>query len=113
VAATQAAIEELGARRDGTKAGDHDALAVVREAIDLMDHGEVRVAEIDPASRAVSVNLWLKYAILLLFKLSAIETVEVGPFEYADNVPLKHDFAADAMRVVPGASARWRSLVAR
>src|SRR5258708_1206164 len=107
----QAAIEELWARRDELKAGDHDAFTVVRDAIDLMDRGEVRVAEIDPVSREVTVNLWLKYAILLLFKLSAIETVEVGPFEYADKVPLKRNFAAAGVRVVPGASARWGSFL--
>src|SRR5260370_37919175 len=111
MADTQAAIEDLWARRDQLKAGDEDALTVVREAIGRRDRGELRVPEIDPVSRQVSVNLWLKYAILLLFKLSAIETMEVGPFEYADKVPLQHNFAAAGVRVVPGASARCGSFL--
>ena len=113
MADTRAAIEELWERRDEIAAGDQDAFKVVRDAIDLLDSGEVRVAEIDPVSREVTVNLWLKYAILLLFKLSAIETMEVGPFEYADKLPLKHNFAAAGVRVVPGASARWGSFLER
>jgi 2,3,4,5-tetrahydropyridine-2-carboxylate N-succinyltransferase len=41
-----------------------------------------------------------------------METIEVGPFEYADKLPLKKDFAAAGVRVVPGASARWGSYLA-
>jgi 2,3,4,5-tetrahydropyridine-2-carboxylate N-succinyltransferase len=37
--------------------------------------------------------------------------MEVGPFEYADKIPLKHGFAASGVRVVPGASARWGSFL--
>ena len=104
-------IEELWGRRGELVAGDADALAFVRAAIDLLDHGEERVAEIDDVTRRVTVNIWLKQAILLLFKLSAMETMEVGPFEYADKIPLKHGFAASGVRVVPGASARWGSFL--
>ncbi len=47
------------------------------------------------------------------FGSSAMETIEVGPFEYADKIPLKRDFAAAGVRVVPGASARWGSHLER
>src|SRR5437588_990864 len=89
-----------------------DAMAVVREAIDLLDRGEARVAEVGTDGQVV-VHQWLKEAILLLFKLSAMETLELGPFEYADKIPLKHDYAAAGVRVVPGASARWGSFLDR
>jgi 2,3,4,5-tetrahydropyridine-2-carboxylate N-succinyltransferase len=49
--------------------------------------------------------------VLLLFRVSALETVEAGPFEYVDKLPLKRDFAAAGVRVVPGASARWGSFL--
>jgi 2,3,4,5-tetrahydropyridine-2-carboxylate N-succinyltransferase len=113
MADTRAAVEELWARRETLSPSDGDALAVVREAIDLLDRGELRVAEIDPDSRQVTVNLWLKYAILLLFKLSTMETVEVGPFEFADKIPLKRNYAASGVRVLPGATARWGSFLER
>ena len=59
------------------------------------------------------MHQWLKQAILLLFKLSAMETIEVGPFEFADKIPLKQDYAAAGVRVVPGASARWGAFLER
>ena len=40
-----------------------------------------------------------------------METIEVGPFEYADKLPLKRDYADAGVRVVPGASARWGSFL--
>ena len=57
----------------------------------------------------VIVHQWFKHAVLLLFKISAMETIEIGPFEYADKIPLKTDYMARGVRVVPGASARWGS----
>jgi 2,3,4,5-tetrahydropyridine-2-carboxylate N-succinyltransferase len=113
MADTRTAVEELWNNREQLVAGDADALAVVRTAIDLLDRGEERVAEIDPVTRQVTVNIWLKQAILLLFKLSAMETIDVGPFEFADKIPLKRNFAAAGVRVVPGGSARWGSFLER
>src|SRR5579875_3991712 len=108
----QASIEELWARAGELEPGDPNALATVTEAVDLLDRGEVRVAEPAPDGGVV-VHLWLKQAILLLFRLRAIATVEVGPFEYADKLPLKTGYAAAGVRVVPGASARWGSFLDR
>jgi 2,3,4,5-tetrahydropyridine-2-carboxylate N-succinyltransferase len=109
----QTRIEELWQRRADVAPGDRDAFTVVREAIDLLDRGEARVAEVDGTTNDVVVHQWLKQAILLLFKLSVMETIEVGPFEYADKLPLKTDYAAAGVRVVPGASARWGSFLGR
>jgi 2,3,4,5-tetrahydropyridine-2-carboxylate N-succinyltransferase len=105
VADLQATIDELWARRDELDAGDAEARSAVDEAIDLLDRGEARVAEVD-ATGDVVVHEWLKKAILLLFRLSNMATVEVGPFEYHDKLPLKSGFAAAGVRVVPGASVR-------
>lgn len=103
-----ARIAALWARRDEVGPADPDAVTTVHEAIDLLDRGEVRVAEMD-ADGTVTVNEWTKQAILLLFKVSAMKTIEAGPFEYADKLPLKRDFASQGVRAVPGASARWGS----
>ena len=106
-------IEELWERRDLLTTSDADAFAVVRNAIDLLDRGEARVAEVDPATDDVIVHQWLKQAILLLFKLSAMETVESGPFEYHDKIPLKRDHAAAGVRAVPGSVVRWGAFLDR
>jgi 2,3,4,5-tetrahydropyridine-2-carboxylate N-succinyltransferase len=87
-----------------------EARATVHAAITLLDSGEGRVAEV--VDGEVVVHEWLKYAVLLLFRLSAMETTELGPFEYVDKIPLKHDYAGARVRVVPGASARWGSYLA-
>jgi 2,3,4,5-tetrahydropyridine-2,6-dicarboxylate N-succinyltransferase len=87
-----------------------DARAVVHEAIELLDRGEARVAEV--VDGEVVVHEWLKQAILLLFRLEGLSVIEAGPFEYHDKLPLKHDYASARVRVVPGGSARWGSYLA-
>ena len=109
----QSQIAELWEHRTELSPSDVDAKAVVHEVIDLLDRGEVRAAEIDPATGEVVVHVWLKHAILLLFRLSEMETMELGPFEFADRIPLKRGYAARGVRVVPGGSARWGSFLDR
>ena len=92
--------------------GDKEAERLVIEAIDLLDRGLERVAYVDEGTGEVVVNEWLKQAILLLFKLRTIETIDLGPFEYADKLPLKRGYESAGVRVVPGASARWGSYLA-
>ena len=108
----QAEIEELWERRAELSPRDSDAAEVVEQAIALLDTGQARVAEVNPATDEVVVHEWLKKSILMLFSLRGMETIEAGPFEYADKLPLKRDFAAAGVRVVPGASARWGSYLA-
>ncbi len=105
-------MDALWERRQELGPGSRDEAALVRAAVGLLDSGEARVAEVG-ADGAVTVNEWLKRAVLLLFKVSAVEVAEVGPFEYADRLPLKHGFEAAGVRVVPGASARWGSFIGR
>jgi len=99
-------VGALWERRAQLTTDDGDALAVVNQAIDLLDTGEARVAEIDPVTDEVIVHEWLRQAILLLFILSGVRTIEHGPFEYTDKLALKHGLQAAGVRAVPGASAR-------
>jgi 2,3,4,5-tetrahydropyridine-2,6-dicarboxylate N-succinyltransferase len=98
------------ARKGPVRDEAHD---VVHGAIDMLDTGAARVAEVDVETDTVVVHQWLKLAILLAFRLRAMETTEVGPFEYVDRMPLKSGFAEAGVRVVPGASARWGSFLGR
>jgi 2,3,4,5-tetrahydropyridine-2-carboxylate N-succinyltransferase len=109
----QAQIEELWERRDELSPADTDAAQIVEEAIDLLDKGEARVAEVDAVTDDVVVHEWLKKSILLFFTVRGMETIEHGPFEYADKLPLKHGFAEAGVRALPGASARWGSFLGR
>jgi 2,3,4,5-tetrahydropyridine-2-carboxylate N-succinyltransferase len=103
-------IKELWDRADGVDPSDTEATDVVRSAVALLDRGEARVAELGPDGEPV-VHEWCKQAVLLLFRVSALTVSEAGPFEYLDRLPLKRDFAAAGVRVVPGASARWGSFL--
>jgi 2,3,4,5-tetrahydropyridine-2-carboxylate N-succinyltransferase len=107
-------VTELWEQRDNltaTSAREAEAQKVVHAAIDRLDAGDARVAEV--VDGEVVVHEWLKQAILLLFRLSRMETTELGPFEYADKIPLKHHYEEAGVRVVPGGSARWGSYVGR
>lgn len=105
-------IEELWQRAAELGPEDVDAREIVEEAVGMLDRGEARVAEMTDDG-AVRVNRWCKKAVLLLFRVRGMETVELGPFEYADKLPLKRGFAGAGVRVVPGASARWGSFIGR
>ncbi len=98
-------IEQLYAAEDAS-----DGLERVEEAIRLLDEGRVRVAEPDEDG-GWRVNEWAKKAILLYFRLRDMETLEAGPFEYLDKVPLKRDYGGRGVRVVPPAVARYGSFL--
>ncbi|WP_029521751.1 2,3,4,5-tetrahydropyridine-2,6-dicarboxylate N-succinyltransferase [Persephonella sp. KM09-Lau-8] len=81
----------------------------VRETIDLLDKGKVRVAEKKDGDWVV--NEWVKQAILLYFPIQDMQVMEVGPFEYYDKIPLKKNWKEAGVRVVPPATARYGSFI--
>ncbi|MGJ8742962.1 2,3,4,5-tetrahydropyridine-2,6-dicarboxylate N-succinyltransferase [Polaribacter sp.] len=83
---------------------EETTIKTIREVIDLLDKGELRVAE--PIEGGWQVNEWVKKAVVLYFPIQKMVTLEAGIFEYHDKMPLKTDYAAQGVRVVPGASAR-------
>jgi len=89
------------------RAQAHEA---VRGVVEALDRGEVRVAEVIDGE--VVVHEWVKQAVILWFRLQEMSVIEVGPFQYADRLPLKTDYLASRVRVVPGASARFGAYLA-
>ena len=87
-----------------------DAYELVRSVIAELDRGEIRVAEV--AGEQVLVNEAAKHAILMWFRVNDMATIEAGPFEYVDKLPLKHGYSEAGVRVVPGASARFGAYLA-
>ena len=93
----------------------------VREAMECLDRGEIRVAEpvlhgVEGSSLAEQenpwrVNQWVKEAVLLYFSLAEMQTIELGPFEFHDKIPLKKDYARFGVRVVPHGIARYGSFL--
>jgi 2,3,4,5-tetrahydropyridine-2-carboxylate N-succinyltransferase len=81
------------------------------ETIEALDRGEIRVAEkMDGEWR---VNEDAKAAILDYFRLRKVEPIEVGPYQYLDKIPLKHNYVELGVRVVPPATARYGSFLSR
>jgi 2,3,4,5-tetrahydropyridine-2-carboxylate N-succinyltransferase len=83
---------------------------VIRSVVDNLDHGEMRIAE--KYDGQWMVNEWLKKAVILYFPINSMETVETGPFEFHDKIPLKHNYAEQQVRVVPHAIARHGAYLA-
>ena len=90
----------------------------VNEAIRMLDSGEARVAQQQGVGDWV-VNEWLKKAVLLSFRIEDNAPMQGGFTQYYDKVPSKFsdmsadEFKATGVRVVPPASARRGSYIAK
>src|SRR5689334_2127908 len=84
---------------DREKLKDPAYTAAVRETIDALDRGSLRVAE--KRDGAWRVNAWVKEAILLYFAIQPMESSAAGPLHFHDKVPLKTGLDAAGVRVVP------------
>lgn len=114
---------------------DEEVILAIEGVIEKLDRGELRVAEPVTSNAAVSVtssnsgavlhsthsvrevekwkvNEWVKKAVLMYFPIKAMQTFEVGPFEFHDKIPLKKRYAQLGVRVVPHAIARHGSYLA-
>lgn len=94
-----------GVYADLGRLGDPESIGAVHRTIAALDKGEVRVAE--KRDGEWIVNEWVKEAIVLYFRVAELDTWEVGPFEYHDKIPTKHDLAAAGVRVVPPGTIRY------
>ena len=98
----QQTIENIWDNRDLLQ--NEDSQKAIREVIALVDKGELRTAE--PTENGWQVNEWVKKAVVMYFPIQKMETIEVGPFEFHDKMPLKRNYAEKGVRVVPHAVAR-------
>ena len=76
----------------------------IRSIIDQLDQGTLRVAT--PTANGWEVNEWVKKGVVLYFPIQQMETIEVGPLEFHDKIPLKTGYKEKGIRVVPHAVAR-------
>jgi 2,3,4,5-tetrahydropyridine-2-carboxylate N-succinyltransferase len=83
----------------------------IRTIVDLLDTGDLRVAE--PTADGWQVNEWVKKAVVMYFPIQTMETIEVGPFEFHDKIPLKTGYAEKGIRVVPHAVARHGAYISK
>ncbi|HYM79941.1 MAG TPA: 2,3,4,5-tetrahydropyridine-2,6-dicarboxylate N-succinyltransferase [Candidatus Limnocylindria bacterium] len=90
---------------------DRDVRGAVEATLAELDAGHLRVAERSTTSGAAEwvTHGWIQQAIALYFRLRVSATIEIGPFEFHDKVPLKRGLAAAGVRVVPPGVARYGS----
>ena len=104
----QQTIENIWDNRDLLQ--NEESQKAIREVISLVDKGELRTAE--PTENGWQVNEWVKKAVVMYFPIQKMETIEVGPFEFHDKMPLKRNYAEKGVRVVPHAVAREGAYIA-
>lgn len=78
----------------------------VRETLELLDQGKIRVASRDEEGNWIT-HAWIKQAVLLFFGIQKMEVMETGPFQFYDKVPLKKNLEAAGVRVVPPGTVRY------
>ena len=81
----------------------------VREVVELLDKGKLRVAEPTGKESEWVVNEWVKKALLMYFPIQNMRVLEAGPLEFYDKIPLKQNFKELGVRVAPTGVARYGS----
>ena len=100
-------VEQAWENRDLLK--EEATTNAIREVIELLDSGKLRVAE--PIEGGWQVNEWVKKAVVMYFPIQKMETLEAGIFEYHDKMLLKRNYAEKGIRVVPNAVARYGAYI--
>ena len=115
----QSAIEAVWEERQGISVGTTGVVRdTVDKALDLLDKGQVRVAE--KGADGWIVNQWLKKAVLLSFRLNDMVAISGAPggASWWDKVPSKFagmtpdDFRRAGFRAVPGSIVRRSAYIA-
>jgi len=102
-------IEEIWNNREELK--KDGAKSLIREIIDQLDKGELRVAQPN-GDGTWKVNEWVKKAVIMYFPIQEMQVIECPPFQFYDKIPLKTNYQKLGVRVVPHAIARHGSYLA-
>ena len=83
----------------------------ILDTINQLDKGVIRVAE--KINESWTINEWVKKAVIMYFQIQKMKTIEVGPFEFHDKIPLKNKYKQKGVRVVPHALVRYGAYVSK
>ncbi|KQZ31339.1 2,3,4,5-tetrahydropyridine-2,6-dicarboxylate N-succinyltransferase [Mesorhizobium sp. Root552] len=120
IANLEQTIDKAFEERDGISTATRGEVRdAIETALNLLDRGEVRVAE-KRADNSWHVNQWLKKAVLLSFRLNPMEIIKGAPGDgnWWDKVPSKFsgwgavDFEKAGFRAVPSCVVRRSAYVA-
>jgi len=96
---------------DRTLLKEETTKQAIREVIDQLDKGNLRVAE--PNGDHWQVNEWVKKAVVLYFPIQKMKTQTAGPLEFHDKMELKTGYQEKEIRVVPHAVARYGAYISK
>lgn len=88
-----------------------DEQSVIKQVIQKIDQGELRVCE--KIDNSWITHEWVKKAILLYFKTQNSAVLDSGSMNYFDKIPVKKWTGEEGVRVVPPAVARFGSFIAK
>jgi 2,3,4,5-tetrahydropyridine-2-carboxylate N-succinyltransferase len=104
-------VEDLRNRIEAFSNGGEADPEAVHRTIELLDRGELRVAE--KVDGEWIIHEWVRQAILLYFRVAKMEVHELGPYEFHDKIPLKRNLAEQGIRLVPPGFIRYGAHVGR
>lgn len=96
---------------DRSKLEEKLVIEAIETIIEDIDKGRLRCAE--PTANGWQVNEWVKKAVILYFPTRKMETIEAGPLEFHDKIPLKKGYKELGIRVVPHAVARYGAYISK
>lgn len=96
---------------DRSLLNDPSVVKTIESIIEDIDKGRLRCAE--PTENGWHVNEWVKKAVILYFPTRKMETIEAGPLEFHDKIPLKKNYKELGIRVVPHAVARYGAYISK
>lgn len=105
----QQIIEQAWENRELIK--DEKTVKIIHSVVDLLDKGQLRVAQQKPDG-SWQVNDWVKKAVILYFPTMPMKIMQEGPEQYYDKIPLKLGMKEAGIRTVPGSIVRYGSYVA-
>ncbi|ANZ22796.1 2,3,4,5-tetrahydropyridine-2,6-dicarboxylate N-succinyltransferase [Buchnera aphidicola (Diuraphis noxia)] len=110
-------IEEAYLKKNNITEMTHDMFNTVNYVIKLLNNGKIRIAE--KKSGVWITHEWLKKAVLLYMYIKKNHIISDYHTNYYDKIPLKYEkynaqqFEQDKVRIVPPATIRYGSFIAR
>lgn len=106
-------IEKAWENKDLLK--DSATQEAIRQVIELLDKGRIRVSEPIKGEEGLEwkLNEWVKKAVLMYFPIQGMKKIKLDPFEFHDKIELKRDYDKLGVRVVPHAIARYGAYLAK
>lgn len=94
---------------DRSRLADKAVQDAVGTTIELLDSGQIRVAE--KVDGSWQVNAWIKEAILLYFAVRPLEPMDAGDLRFRDKIRTKSNLEEQGIRVVPPGVVRYGSFL--